>query len=215
LTFPPKETGVTYAVVSGPYLELFAAIAAASGTLTGLLFVALSVTPSRRARSRSPVIQQIRAAAALQSFTNALAVSLFALVPGTNIGYPAVVLSVIGIAFTAASVRSVMASRATTRQKLRQLELVVLLLLIFGAELIAGIVLLGQPASQAPAQVIGYALIASLLVGVARAWEIVGEVDTGIWNSLATLAGRVHLPDAGNADPDGASEAESEPNIET
>jgi hypothetical protein len=73
--------------VNGAYPDLFAAIAAASGTLTGLLFVALSVTPSRRAaRSGSPVIQQLRAAAALQ---------------------------------------------------LRQLELVVVLLLIFGTELIA------------------------------------------------------------------------------
>jgi hypothetical protein len=34
--------------VNGSYIDLFAAIAAASGTLTGLLFVALSVTPSRR-----------------------------------------------------------------------------------------------------------------------------------------------------------------------
>jgi hypothetical protein len=193
-------------VISGPYLDLFAAIAAASGTLTGLLFVALSVSPSRRARSASPVIQQVRAAAALQSFTNALAVSLFGLVPGTNIGYPAVVLSVIGIAFTGAAVRSVMTSRATTPQKLRQLELVVLLLLIFGAELIAGIALLSQPASQAPAQTIGYALIGSLLVGVARAWEIVGEVDTGIWNSLATLVGRTRMPDVQNVDRDGVSE---------
>lgn len=197
-------------MVSGPYLELFAAIAAAAGTLTGLLFVALSVAPSRRARSASPVIQQVRAAAALQSFTNALAVSLFGLVPGTNIGYPAVVLSVIGIAFTAASVRSVITSRVATPQKLRHLELVVLLLLIYGTELIAGITLLGQPASRGPAQVIGYALIGSLLVGVARAWEIVGEVDTGIWNSLATLVGRTRVPDDSNADPDGVSDGTSD-----
>lgn len=197
-------------MISGAYIDLFAAIAAASGTLTGLLFVALSVTPSRRARSASPVIQQVRAAAALQAFTNGLAVSLFGLVPDTNIGYPAVVLSVIGIAFTAAAVRSVMASRATTLQKIRQLELVVLLLLIFGTELIAGIVLLSQPASQAPAQTIGYALIGSLLVGVARAWEMVGEVDTGIWNSLATLVGRTRMPGVEDADRDGVSEGASD-----
>jgi hypothetical protein len=189
-------------VVSGVYIDLFAAIAAASATLTGLLFVALSVTPSRRARSGSPVIAHIRAAAALQAFVNALAVSLFALVPGTNAGYPALVLGVLGIAFTAAAVRSVVASHATTPQKLRQLELVVVLLLIFGTEVIAGIALLAQPHSSAPAQTIGYALIASLLVGVARAWELVGEVDTGIMNSLSTLVGRTRTLDAGNADPD-------------
>ena len=197
--------------MNGAYPDLFAAIAAASGTLTGLLFVALSVTPSRRARAGSPVIQQLRAAAALQAFTNALAVSLFGLVPGTNVGYPAVVLGVIGIAFTAAAVRSVVASQATTPQKLRQLELVVVLLLIFGTELIAGIMLLIQPRSSGPAQAIGYALIASILVGVARAWELVGEIDTGIVNSLATLVGRTRTLDVGNTDHGG----ESEPNIKT
>jgi hypothetical protein len=189
-------------VVSAVYRELFAAIAAASGTLTGLLFVALSVTPSRRARSGSQVIRQTRAAAALLSFVNALAVSLFGLVPGTNVGYPAVVLGVIGIVFTAAAVRSVVTSQATTSQKLRQLELVVLLLLIFGTELIAGIALLANPASNGSVQSIGYALIGSILVGVARAWELVGEIDTGILASLTTLLGRGHAPDADAAPPD-------------
>ena len=145
------------------------------------------------------------------SFTNALAVSLFSLVPDTNIGYPAVVLGVIGLTFTAAAVRSVATSGSPRSQKLRQLELVVLLLLIFGTELAAGIVLLGQPGGRGAAQAIGYALIASLLVGVARAWELVGEVDTGIVNSLATLVGRARALEAGNADDD----RESGPTIET
>ncbi|HEX4399115.1 MAG TPA: hypothetical protein VH136_15865 [Trebonia sp.] len=46
------------------YRELFTAIAATAGSLTGLLFVALSVT--NRARAAGPSdIQQVRAAAAL------------------------------------------------------------------------------------------------------------------------------------------------------
>jgi hypothetical protein len=188
-------------VVSAVYRELFTAIAAASGTLTGLLFVALSVTPSRRARSASQVIQQTRAAAALLAFTNALAVSLFGLVPGTNVGWPAMVLGIIGIAFTAAAIRSVLTSPAVTSQKLRQLELVVLLLLIFGTELIAGIALLANSASNGSVQSIGYALIGSILVGVARAWELVGEIDTGIIASLATLLGRGRAPDTDEAPP--------------
>jgi hypothetical protein len=102
------------------------------------------------------------------------------------------------------------ASQATTRQKLRQLELVVVLLLIFGTELIAGIMLLAQPRSTGPAQGIGYALIASVLVGVARAWELVGEVDTGILNSLATLVGRSRTLGTGNAGPDEAPDGVSD-----
>jgi len=74
-------------VVPEVYRELFAAIAATAGSLTGLLLVALSVTGRARAAGPS-AIQQVRAAAALLAFTNAMAVSLFSLVPGTNPGYP-------------------------------------------------------------------------------------------------------------------------------
>ena len=178
-------------MVSAAYRDLFSAVATASGALTGLLFVALSLVPGRSTGSGLSVIQQVRAAAAWLAFTNALAVALFGLVPGTNVGYPALILGVTGIAFTGAGIRSILISQATFRQQLRQLGLAVFLVLIFGTELIAGIVLLARPDSGTSTQVIGYALVASLLVGVARSWEVVGERDTGLIASIMTLtAGR-------------------------
>jgi hypothetical protein len=198
-------------VVSATYRDLFATVATAAGALTGLLFVALSLVPRRASGSGLSVIQQVRAAAAFLAFTNALAVALFGLVPGTNVGYPALVLGVIGIAFTVAGIRSILASQATSRQQLRQVGLVVLLLLIFGTELIAGIVLLARPDSSTSAQVIGYALVASLLVGVARSWELVGARDTGLIASIMTLAaGRAQGKDDEADDPDGAVSSGSE-----
>ncbi len=176
-------------MVSGAYRELFIAVAGAAAALTGLLFVALSVAPRRVLVSGPPVIQQVRAAAALLAFVNALAVCLFGLVPGTNVGYPAVVLGIVGIVFTAAAVRSVLASTATAGQQVRQLELVILLLLIFGAELAGGVTVLAEPGNGGSVQTISYALVASLLVGIARAWELVGERDTGIVASLMVLTG--------------------------
>lgn len=193
-------------MVSATYRELFAAVAPASGALTGLLFVALSLVPRQGSGSGLSVIQQVRAAAAWLAFTNALAVALFGLVPGTNVGYPALVFGVTGIAFTGAGIRSILVSQATFRQQLRQLGLVVLLVLIFGAELIAGIALLARPDSSASAQVIGYALVASLLVGVARSWELVGERDTGLIASIMTLStGRPHVMDNEAGDPGAAA----------
>jgi hypothetical protein len=62
------------------------AIAAAAGSLTGLLFVAMSVAPRRPLNPGSAVIQQVRATAALLAFSNALAVSIFGLVPGATEG---------------------------------------------------------------------------------------------------------------------------------
>jgi hypothetical protein len=191
----PPVPGYVGAVVPGLYRELFAAIAATAGSLTGLLFVALSVTPRRGPGAGPRAIQQIRAAAALLSFTNAMVVSLFSLVPGTNPGYPAVALGVIGTLFTAAAVRSILASPATPHQKLAQLWLIGLLLLIFGTELVCGIIVLADPRLITAVQAISYALITSVIVGIARAWELVGERDTGLTASLAVLTGRTSGPD--------------------
>jgi hypothetical protein len=182
-------------VIPGDYSDMLVAIATTAGALTGLLFVALSVAP-RRQRDLGPlVIRQVRAAAALLAFSNALSVSLFSLVPGTNVGYPSAVLGVIGIAFTAAAMRSVIASPATADQKRGQVSLINLLLLIFGTELIAGIVAVTRPVDKPPV-LIGYALVASLIVGISRAWELVGDIDTGLMASIAALSGRGPLAQA-------------------
>jgi hypothetical protein len=187
-------------VVTGAYRDLFAATTGAAGALTGLLFVAMSVA-SERALVRGPhVIRQMRASAALLSFTSALAVSLYGLVPGTNIGYPAVVVAVIGIFFTAAAIRSVLASRSGPSLVRSQVSLVMLLLAISFTELIAGIVVLGSPASNTSVQVIGYAVVTSLLVGIGRAWEFIGERDTGILASMGILVG--HADPRSSADTD-------------
>ena len=171
-------------------------IAASAASLTGLLFVAMSVARRTNPEQGPPVIQQIRAAAALLAFFNALAVSLFGLVPGTNVGYPALILGIGGLLFTAAALRSILSSRATMGLVRRQTGLIVILLLIFGTELVNGITLLASPASTDPVEIISYALVASVLVGIARAWELVGDRDTGIFASIAVLAQHDHAPRA-------------------
>jgi hypothetical protein len=169
-----------------------AAIAASAGSLTGLLFVALSVARRPDPQAGPAVIQQVRAAAALLAFVNALAVSLFGLVPGTNVGYPAAVLGIIGLFFTAASLRTILSSRATAGLRLGQTGLIILLLLIFGTELGYGIALLIHPANIHLVENISYALVTSVLVGIARAWELVGDRDAGILASIAVLARHEH-----------------------
>ena len=54
--------------------------------------------------------------------------------------------------------------------------------------------------SVASVQVIDYAIVTSLLVGIGRAWEFIGERDTGILASLGTLAG--HAPPGDSVDSD-------------
>jgi hypothetical protein len=190
-------------VVTGNYRDLLIAFAECSATLTGLLFVAMSVAPRHPSNSHLAVVQQIRAAASFLAFTGALAVSVFGLVPGNNIGYPAAVVGVVGIAFTAASLRSILLSTTSRHLIRRQLGLILILLLTFGVELVAGIVLVGDRHSADGLDLISNVLGASLLIGVARAWELVEDRDVGIISSIALLGGHRRARRS-DSDPEGA-----------
>ena len=184
-------------MVTGAFRDLFVAIATSAAALTGLLFVVVTMTERPKAQTHPPVVQEVRASAALLGFTNALAVSLFGIVPGTHIGYPAVVVGAIGILFSAAAIRSLVAGAQG-----RHLVLAVFLLAVFVTELIVGIVLLKTPRDTGSLQSLGYILIASLFIGIARAWELVGGRDTSVVASLAVLLGhRPHVAgDGGSAE---------------
>ena len=178
-------------MLTGAYQGFFTAIAGASAALTGLLFVALSVTSRSRLAGYPAVIRDVRAAASLLAFTNVLTVSLYSLVPDTNTGYPALVTGVFGLAFTAAGVRSIITSPETTAALVRrQASLIVALLVAFGFEIGGGIQLIASPQSRGGAQTVSYVLAGLVLAGIARAWELVSDRDTGLFSSIALLAGR-------------------------
>jgi hypothetical protein len=189
-------------VVTGDARDLFVAVASAAAALVGLLFVAMSVSPRPAGGRPRGVIHQVRSAAALLSFTNALGISLFSLVPGNNAGYPAAAFGVVGTLFTLASVRSILADAAARSRLLGQIALIGGLLAVFIIEIVDGLELRANPARHSALDTIGNLMIVSLLLGVARAWEFVGDRDTGIWASIAVLAtGREHPLTAPDAEP--------------
>jgi NADH:ubiquinone oxidoreductase subunit 3 (subunit A) len=176
-------------VVQGAYRDLFTVIATSAATLTGLLFVAMLVAESH-GKTHPPVVREFRAAASLLAFINAFAVSLFGLVPRQNIGVPAAILGVIGIFFTAAGMRATLALPAPEQRRRAQFVLIAMLLVTFGFELAFGIALLANAHRTWAVSDIGNVLIASVLIGIARAWELVGNWDTGVLSSIALLTGR-------------------------
>ena len=180
-------------VVTGDARDLFVAVASAAAALTGLLFVAMSVTPRAASGRPRSVIHQVRSAAALLSFTNALGISLFSLVPGNNAGYPTIGFGLVGTLFTLASIRSLLADASARHRFLGQVTLIGGLLAVFIIEIVDGLRLRANPVNHSALDTIANLTIVSMLLGVARAWEFVGDRDTGIWSSIAVLAtGREH-----------------------
>jgi hypothetical protein len=198
-------------VVAGNYRDLFVVIATSAATLIGLLFVAMSVSKGR-AQAHPQVIREFRAAASLLAFTNAFSVALFGLVPGNNIGYPAAIVGIIGVLFTAAGVRTTLSLPSQQQHRRPQLALVVALLFVFGFQIVNGVELMIDANHDGALATIGDVLIASLLIGIGRAWELVGDWDTGIVSSIGRLVGhqpRVH--DTGDGDKPGESGTERMP----
>jgi hypothetical protein len=181
-------------MVTGDYRDLFVVIATSAATLIGLLFVALSVAESR-VGSRPKIVRQFRAAASFLAFINALTVGLFGLVPGTNVGIPALVLGTSGLLFTAAGARRTVEFWTKRSPEDHQSFLFVLLSAAFGFELAFGIVLVVNVHDTSALTNLGDILIVFLLIGIARAWELAGEWNTGIWASIGFLLSSAHAAD--------------------
>jgi hypothetical protein len=182
------------------YREFFVAAAGASGALIGLLFVAVSVFPERARRAATRVEYHTRASTALVVFTNALVLSLTALVPDVDLGWWTVAMSVIVFVFAAATARLIVTAALRRREHWSSLVLVGGLLIIAGTEFGTGIRLIADGTDLSSIHVLDYLVIVDVLVGIARAWQLVNMRDTGLLASLRVLTHGDDL--VGEADED-------------
>ncbi len=183
----------SYDVITSSFTLLFEVIAESAATLIGLLFVAVTVT-KRRAMEGSEEIGDFRAAASLFAFTNALVVSLYGMVPGNNTGYPSLIMGLLGILFVGVGVRTTLAQPVRQQRRGHQLPLIAGLIAVFGFQIYCGLGLLNHPRASGDLSTVGDVLIASLLIGIGRAWELVSSWDTGMISSIRYLFGHPPSP---------------------
>ena len=181
--------------------DFFVACASVAGALIGLLFVAISVAAERLAREEARAqIHRIRAAAALTAFINALAVSLFSLIPGHKIGPTAVAAASSGIVFVAAALLALIRRHQLRRGTLPDLVFLLGLLVTFVVQLINGAEVLAQPANYGAVYTISSMVVICFLIGIARAWELIGGPSIGITHEVTALVRSHHAGTRDGAD---------------
>ena len=177
--------------------DFFVASASVAGALIGLLFVAVTVASERLARAeKGGQLYRIRASAALTAFTNALVVSLLALVPEKTIGPTAVAVAGAGLMFVTASLLSLIRLRQIHWRTLRDALFMVGLIITFVVQLIQGIQVIVHPDDSGAVNTIVLLVVICFLIGIDRAWELVGGPSIGISQEVTALVrGRTDASD--------------------
>ena len=188
-------------VVPEDVRDFFLGSAGVAGALIGLLFVAISVAGERLAREEAAAQSyRVRASAALSAFTNALAVSLFALIPGHKIGPTALAVGLGGLVFVATALLSLIRRRQRGRPMLQDAVFLLSLVVLFTVQMVQGIVVIAKPDNASAVNTIAVLVVVCFLIGIARAWELIGGPSFSFTHELRSLV-RDHQN--GSDDPEG------------
>jgi hypothetical protein len=175
-------------MVPQAFHDYFLASAGAGAALVGLLFVAVSIAPERTVMSGAPVERQAVAISAYTALLNAFFLSLVALLPQTNLGWAALVLSLIGLENH--FILGWNLFRRVERKWLSMVSRASLIfagLLLYGYELYNAILLLLSPANSAPISALAPLLLGIYALGMTRAWQLLGGRSHGLSQWLSPL----------------------------
>jgi hypothetical protein len=156
-------------VVPGDIVGYFAATAAAAGALIGLLFVAVSLHPDLIFGDQAAPRARRLAESSFTGLVNTFFLSLVALIPQTDLGYPAAILAALSFYTTL--------TRHLRTEKTSQLTVLLSTFAIYLLEFGLGIAAIIVPSNVNLVYLLGYVVIAALSVALSRAWALLAGRD--------------------------------------
>ena len=160
---------MTYTALTG----FFTACAAVAGSLIGLLFVAISLRYEQILGNTARRANRALEGAAFTALTNALLLSLWAILPRTDLGYPATALAVGAIWSTLKTHYGGLTRRDTSTR------LFIGSLLLYVCELVVGFLLVLHPANSDLVYDLAYVVFGALGAALARSWQLLQPEPAG------------------------------------
>jgi hypothetical protein len=165
--------------------EFFLGMTGAGGAFIGLLFVAISIHPQLTFRrpTGGGLPRQFLAEATLVTLGNGFVVSGVALIPGVNAGWFALLGGAWGV--VAAARLAVLLSRAHRHDAVSRLHLLrvsglsMVAVVLFAAESAVGVALIWQATSLAAWSALAVIVLCIDVLGLARAWILLGDPRQG------------------------------------
>jgi hypothetical protein len=178
------------------YSSFFDQSAEIAGTLIGLLFVAISLSP----HERQAVPFRVHTAAAFTALIDALVVSLTALLPGDSVGTAALAASIAGLSSTVGlTVLSI--QRWPGRRYLRDLLAIPFLAAAFVIQLLDSTRLLVGATRPGALRIQAVLVIAFFLIAIAGAWQLIGARASMLLSVIAETASRHRADTASDPQP--------------
>jgi hypothetical protein len=163
-----------------------------------LLFVAISIAPHKLAGDKASTDFQVRAGMSFTLLTSALVLSLIALLPEQDLGIASMVTAVTGISSVTGLAAIALREIDRPRRKVFTIIRFVFPALVFVVDFIFGLSLSNSPKQTDVVEYLAFAVIASFLIAIDRAWEMLGGSDSGF---IRLLVARLRNQPTGQTSP--------------
>lgn len=174
-------------MIPAEFFDFFMASTGAAAALTGLLFIAVSISPQRIAGPSAPVERRLVAQAVLGYLSDTFFVSLSALIPEINIGLTAMIMSAFFVASTAPAQAMAIVRAPTAIRRIRRGMLLVSAVVVYGWQAVVGLDLTRAPSDRSEVYVLAALVLVLFGISLIRAWELLGASRLGLLAKLSPL----------------------------